>query len=74
MDSARICLFSGSIATQSQIYSDPTLSKVSSTMNSGNPFSFYLDQLRVVLLNPVPDSDVISLDKTGKPFRRSPQR
>jgi hypothetical protein len=34
IDSARICLFIGSIATHNQIYSEPTLSNVSSTMNS----------------------------------------
>jgi hypothetical protein len=33
---ARICLFVSSIATQSQIYSDPTLSIVSSTIYSEN--------------------------------------
>ena len=38
MDSARICLFSGSIATQSHTYSEPTLICVSSTMNSDNLF------------------------------------
>ena len=34
IDSVRIFLFSGSIATQSQTYSEPTLSNVSSTMYS----------------------------------------
>jgi hypothetical protein len=35
IDSARICLFPGLIvATQSQTYSNPTLNKVSSTINS----------------------------------------
>ncbi len=34
IDSARICLFSGSIATHNHMNSDPTLSSVSSTMNS----------------------------------------
>ena len=39
MDSARICLFSGSIATtQIQMYSEPTLICVSSTMYSDNLF------------------------------------
>ena len=34
IDSARICLFSGSMATQIQIYSEPILIKVSSTIYS----------------------------------------
>src|SRR5215210_8459178 len=43
MDSARICLFSVSIATQSHTYSEPTLICVSSTMNSDN--LFFLDDI-----------------------------
>ena len=34
MDSARICLFSGSIVTHNQMYSGPTLINVSSMINS----------------------------------------
>ena len=40
IDSARICLFSGSIATHNQMNSNPTLSNVSSMINSEILFLF----------------------------------
>ncbi len=43
MDSARICLFSGSIAIHSQMYSDPTFNMVSSTTCS--EILFLLDDI-----------------------------
>ena len=41
IDSARICLFSGSIATHNQMNSNPTLNNVSSMINSEILFLFY---------------------------------
>ena len=43
MVSARICLFSGSMVIHNQMYSDPTLISVSSTMNS--TIFFFLEDI-----------------------------
>ncbi len=55
-------LVAGSIATQSHTNSKPILSSVSSTTNS--PTLFFLEETLVGLyFVPVPDVDMVSLDK-----------
>ena len=62
--SARISLLFASIATHSQIYSNPTLIIVSSTMNSR--IFLFLEDIFFgwLFLNPGPDGDMVSSDKT----------
>jgi hypothetical protein len=73
MLSARISFFF-SVAIQSQINSEPTLIWISSSMINPDTFFFLKISFVVCIFESIPDGNLVSLDKTGKPLWHSSQR